>query len=397
MSRVLDSKSTKTITIALAGNANVGKSAIFNQLTGLVQETGNWSGKTVGLKVGKLQHHGFDIRIVDLPGVYSFTSYSPDEVIARNFILQDKPDVIIDVLDAVNMERNLYFTLQLKELGIPCVIAINYADIAKKKHIHLDLAMLSQLLGYPVINTIAIKGIGVHELVDAALDLISKKPEDNPSILYGPEIEGRLTLLTQSLEKSGIQIPIRWTALKLLEKDPDIQATIGHNVEIITLADKLAAELQTIHGEDSPTVIASERYSEAAQIARQISQLSEPRKKAGGFFDNLTLHPVLGYVTFVITMAAILVFVSIFGSWATTLITRLFESFNPHFTSALGLIFWNGSIVGLYAALSVALGFILPFILFWPGWPKADICPASPLCWTVRRIPWDCMVRPAFP
>jgi len=367
MSQKIPLKQNKNITIALAGNANVGKSAIFNQLTGLVQETGNWSGKTVGLKSGKLVHHGVDIRIVDLPGVYSFTSYSPDEVIARNFILQDRPDVIINVLDAVNMERNLYFTLQLKELGIPCVIAINYADIAKKKHIHLDLDMLSRLLGYPVINTIAIKGLGVHELVDAALNLIARKPEDNPSIRYGPEIESRLIQLTQALEKSAIQIPIRWTALKLLEKDVDIQATIGHNSEIISLADRLAAELQAIHGEDSPTVIASERYSEAAQIARQISQLSEPQNKSSSFFDNLTLHPVFGYVTFVITMAAILVFVSIFGGWATTLITHLFESFNPHFTGILGMIFWNGSIVGLYAALSVALGFILPFyfILAW--------------------------------
>lgn len=362
------SPAARPIIIALAGNANVGKSAIFNQLTGLEQETGNWSGKTVALKEGKLAHHGLDIQIVDLPGVYSFSSYSPDELLTRQFILNNRPDVIINVLDATSMERNLYLTLLLKELDVPCVIALNYADVARKKHLHLDLPKLSQILGCAVINTIAIKGIGVHELVDAALKLItSKAPGPSAVIYYGPEIEERVNRLTLALAESKIQYPVRWTALKLLENDPEVSAAIVNSPEIINLARSMADELAAIHREDSATVIASERYSAAAKIARQISSQTEPPKKVNDFLDNLTLHPVLGYVAFVLTMAVILVFISFFGGWMTQLITDLFESFNPQASGPLGLILWNGSLVGFYAALSVALGFILPFyfILAW--------------------------------
>jgi ferrous iron transport protein B len=361
--------SDRPIIIALAGNANVGKSAIFNQLTGLEQETGNWSGKTVAMKEGKLAHHGLDIKIVDLPGVYSFSAYSPDELMTRQFILNNQPDVLVNVLDATSMERNLYLTLLLKELGIPCVIALNYSDMARKKHLHLDLEKLSQILGFPVINTVAIKGIGVHELVDAALKIITAKAQaERPVIQYGPEIEARIERLRRALSDSKIEFPARWTALKLLENDPEITAEINlQGPGLMALAQTMRAELTAIHGEDSATVIASERYAAAAKIAGQISRQSEPARKVNDLFDNLTLHPVLGYVAFVVTMAAILIFISFFGSWVTTLITHLFESFNPHASGIIGSILWNGSVVGFYASLSVALGFILPFyfILAW--------------------------------
>ena len=115
-----------------------------------------------------LSHHGFQMKIVDLPGIYSFATYSPEEQVTREYILDGHPDVVINVIDATSLERNLFFTLQIKEMGVPVVIALNYSDIAKKKHIHLDTKLLSELLGVPVINTVAIKGIGVHELIDAA-------------------------------------------------------------------------------------------------------------------------------------------------------------------------------------------------------------------------------------
>jgi ferrous iron transport protein B len=361
----------RLITLALAGNANVGKSAIFNQLTGLVQETGNWAGKTVAVKEGTLSHHGQDFRIVDLPGVYSFAGYSPDEMITREFILKNQPDVIINVLDATSMERNLYYTLQLKEMGLPCVIALNYADIARKKHIHIDETKLSGILGYPVVNTVAIQGIGVHELVDAALQIVKEKClAPCPEIKYGPEIESRIDKISSALKESGLYSQPRWTALKLLEKDPEISRDIGRfHPDILLQVEASAAELTAIHGEDSPTIIASERYAAAAQINRQISRLSAPDHNLTGFFDNLTLHPIGGYFIFIVTMAAILVFISFFGAWISALIVSLFESFNPHASGPIGSILWNGSIVGLYAALSVAVGFILPFylILSWLG------------------------------
>ena len=141
--RARPSGGDRYVTIALAGNANVGKSAIFNQLTGLTQETGNWSGKTVGTREGTLSHHGRRFKVVDLPGVYSFTNYSTEEMLTREYILTRHPDIVINVVDATSLERNLYFTLQLIEMGVPLVIALNYADVAKKKHIHIDTELLS--------------------------------------------------------------------------------------------------------------------------------------------------------------------------------------------------------------------------------------------------------------
>ncbi len=148
-----------------------------------MQEVGNWSGKTVGTREGTLSHHGMQIKIVDLPGIYSFSTYSPEELVTREYILTQHPDVVINVLDATSLERNLYFTLQLKEMNVPLVIALNYTDIAKKKHIHTDLALLSKILQAPVINTIAIKGIGVHELVDAALEAIERNNKTGEAII----------------------------------------------------------------------------------------------------------------------------------------------------------------------------------------------------------------------
>jgi ferrous iron transport protein B len=371
MSKMDQTGKPPLITLALAGNANVGKSAIFNQLTGLVQETGNWAGKTVAIKEGKLLHHGREFKVVDMPGVYSFAGYSPDEMVTREYILKNKPDVIINVLDATSMERNLYYTLQLKEMGLACVIALNYTDIALKKHIYIDQNRLSNLTGYPVVNTVAIKGLGVHELIDAALKIVEEKCLNPcPEIKYGPEIESRITQLSRALSEAGLDSMVRWTALKLLEKDPELTADIGrHWPDILRQTNTAAGELTAIHGEESPTIIASERYTAAALISRQISQPSAPEFKLSSLFDNLASHPVGGYFVFVVTMAAILVFISIFGGWISGLVTNLFERFNPHSTGLVRMLFWNGSIIGLYAALSVALGFILPFyfILSWLG------------------------------
>jgi ferrous iron transport protein B len=363
---------SKIPTIALAGNANVGKSAIFNQLTGLAQETGNWSGKTVGVREGILSHHGMQIKIVDLPGIYSFSTYSPEEQITREYILTRNPDIVINVLDATSLERNLYFTLQLKEMNVPLVIALNYADIAKKKHIHTDNDLLGKIFQAQVIETIAIKGIGVHELVDAALTTIENGDSlaKDGHVKYGPEVESRINQVCESLKGNSLQYPLRWTAIKLLEGDNEISAVlVKENPGLISLAKTLSAEITGIHGEESSSVMAAERYTLAAKIAGQISRDSELNTRQSSRWDNLTLHPVFGYIMFLAVMAATLVFISFFGGAVTELITRLFNSLNPHLPGAVETIVWNGAVVGLYAALAVAIGFILPFffILGWLG------------------------------
>ena len=354
----------RRLTLALAGNVNVGKSTIFNQLTGLVQETGNWGGKTVEVKKGTLSHHGLQIDIIDLPGIYSFATYSPEEQITQEYILTQNPDVIINVVDATSLERNLFFTLQLKEMGQPVVLVLNYNDIARKKHINIDTALLGELLDVPVVDAIAIKGIGIHELVDAALELTAKPQKTVDTLKYGAEVEQRIQKIMDSLNETSAGTASKWVAIQLLEgKDPTFFVKGEQLSAIIPQAEKLAAELVSLHGEDISTVISAERYSLAASITERVSFRTAAVKKISSILDNIILHPFFGYFLFFLTLASILIVVSLFGGWVTGVIEGFFESFKPEIGSPAMDIFWNGGVIGFYAALIVAVGFILPFFL----------------------------------
>ena len=165
----------KKLTIALAGNPNSGKSTVFNALTGGRQHVGNWPGKTVEKKEGDCRYEDYDIQVVDLPGTYSLTAYSAEEVIARNYVIEDKPDVVVDIVDAANLERNLYLTVQIIELGVPLVVALNMSDIADARGLRIDTQKLSQgLHGTPVVRTVASKKQGVDELLKAAVQVAGK-------------------------------------------------------------------------------------------------------------------------------------------------------------------------------------------------------------------------------
>jgi ferrous iron transport protein B len=354
------------LVVALAGNANVGKSSIFNQLTGLGQIVGNWPGKTVEIAEGVLLHHGKHIKIIDLPGIYSLSTYSQEEIVSREYIALKHPDVVVNVVDATALERNLFFTLQLLEMGAPLVIALNLVDAAKKKGISIDEERLQQLLGAPVVSTIATKGIGVHEIIDAAIRQADKQSQlDKNVIRYGPEIEKRIEKLERVLAGVNIGYPLRWTAIKLLEGDSEIVSKVGEkHPDVIVAANILAAEISGIHKEPCSNVIASERYAVAARIVKEIQISQEPKKPSmSERLDSLSMHGVWGYVLMFTIMLSILMFMSLFGVWLSETLRNLFESVNPHIAGLWPDLAWNGGVVGLYATLAVALGFILPFYL----------------------------------
>jgi ferrous iron transport protein B len=354
------------LVIALAGNANVGKSSIFNQLTGLGQIIGNWPGKTVEKAEGMLLHHSKHINIIDLPGIYSLSTYSQEEIVSREYIAQGHPDVVVNVVDATALERNLFFTLQLLEMGTPLVIALNLVDAAKKKGITINEKKLQKLLNTPVVPTIATKGIGVHEIVDnAIIQATRRSPTNKNALRYGPEIETRIEKLERFLTKVELGYPPRWTAIKLLEGDSEIVNKVNQkDTTVIVAATILAGEISDIHKESCSTVIASERYAVSARIVKEVQTFKESEKPSmSERLDALSMHSVGGYVLMFTIMLSILIFMSLFGGWFSETIQNLFESVNPHISGIWPDLFWNGGVVGLYATLSVALGFILPFYL----------------------------------
>ncbi|MFW6103075.1 MAG: FeoB small GTPase domain-containing protein [Chloroflexota bacterium] len=218
--------SKRGIVVALAGNPNSGKTTVFNNLTGARQHVGNWPGVTVEKKEGKCPAGGCEIHVVDLPGVYSLTAYSPDEIVARNFIVEEKPDVVVDVVDASNLERNLYLAVQLMEIGAPLVVALNMMDQAEAREHRVDVAALSRELGVPVVPMIASQGRGTDELRDAIVAVADGAMVSKGAKLeYGREVEKEIAKLEEELKgmNLGGAYSARWVAIKLLEGDEEVE------------------------------------------------------------------------------------------------------------------------------------------------------------------------------
>jgi len=212
------------IRVALIGNPNVGKSLMFNNLTGGKAHVGNWPGKTVEKKVGVCVHRGVKMEIIDLPGTYSLTARSVDELIARDFIVEEKPDVVVDIVDASNLERNLYLTLQLLELEANVVVALNKFDVARSLGYEIDIDKLSKLLGVPVIPTVATTKEGMEELKDAIIEA-ARRERKPPRIEYGREAEEVIAAVEEAVKKDVTLVeryPTRWLAIKLLEGDEEV-------------------------------------------------------------------------------------------------------------------------------------------------------------------------------
>jgi len=215
----------REITVALIGNPNSGKTTVFNSLTGARQHVGNWPGVTVERKEGRRYYKGDTIRVVDLPGVYSLTAYSQDEVIARNFVVEEHPDVIVDVVDASNLERNLYLVVQLLEMGAPLIIALNMMDMVESRGVRIDADALSQLLGARAVPMVASRDRGTQDLLDEILAVAAGLGNANGfRFSYGRELDAEISKLEGLLSRTDLarRYSPKWLAIKLLEKDEEI-------------------------------------------------------------------------------------------------------------------------------------------------------------------------------
>ena len=368
----------KVIRMALAGNANVGKSALFNQLTGLNQRVGNWPGKTVEKAEGTLYFKGYRIEVLDLPGTYSLSAYSQEELVAREYIAVERPDVVVNVVDASALERNLYLTLQLLELEAPMVVALNQVDFAAKRGIRIDHRALSELLGVPVVPTVAITGKGLKELLEAAINVAEGRVKRRPApFKYKEDVEKRIEELRKAIEaklgRQGLGYPPRWVAIKLLERDPQVEEIVASapgGAEVIALARKLADELEELHGSPSPVVMASERYAIASLIARAVSTfVRRPRLTLEERLDAITCHRVLGYGLLALTALGMFALIFMLGGFLSGLMEEAFEAYViPWLTAVLGpgLPGWaldlmcDGFLAGLVGGLAIVLPYLLP-------------------------------------
>lgn len=298
--------SKKEIKVAVAGNPNTGKSTLINAIAGTRLNVGNWPGVTVEKKEAQFEYKNVKINLIDLPGIYSLSPYSQEEIIARDFLVHEKPDVIINVVDATNLERNLYLTVQLSELGIPIIMALNIHDEAKRKGIKIDIKSLESLLNIKVIPTVATKKEGIINLMDEVLSILSEGKQRLPySLSYGEEIEGALKNLKEIILRSIPYVFSRyqenWILLKVLEGDERVIKEI--NLKITDEIVKLRKNLENIYGEDIESILTNVRYGIASGVAHQVLDKKESTKiDITEKIDKIVLNRYLGMPIFLITM-----------------------------------------------------------------------------------------------
>lgn len=359
----------KKLNVVLAGQANVGKSVIFNYLTGLHQHIGNWAGKTVEKAEGTLHYEGYTIDILDLPGIYSLSTYSLEEIISREYIASKKPDFIINVVDATHLERNLIFTLQLLELERPMVMALNMANLLKGKGVKINTSKLEKILGIKSVLVEAVYGKGINKCLDCGLRIINKDFPKQP-LKYGKEIEKRIEVIIDSLNDIKTDYPKRWITIKLLEKDSQVEKMVEkQKPEILEKVKFLCSELEKIHGHDSSIIIADERCHLVSRIIKESVEIRKPKKiSLGERLDNMTGHRIWGYPIMMAIFGLVFVFIFQFGNHLSSLLEKNLLGWKTGFQNIFGISFlssltWS-SIDSIFALVGIVLPYIFPFYLF---------------------------------
>ena len=353
-----------SVTIALAGNPNCGKTTMFNALTGANQYVGNWPGVTVEKKEGKLKNQK-DVTVTDLPGIYSLSPYTLEEVVSRDYLLKEKPDVIIDLVDATNIERNLYLATQLLEIGIPVVIALNMVDLLKKNNIHINVKGLSSALGCPIVETSALKGTGLKEVVDEAIKCANQHRVPSKQMEFPKAVEKAVNEIEGLVPAKISEENRRWYAVKLLERDSKVKEGLSLPASAQSRIEEIASELEKAEDDDTESIVTDGRYQYIQKVVSANVKRSGNKMTVSDKIDRIVTNRVLGLPIFILTMF-IVYYVSV-----TTVGTMVTDWTNDSFVGTIqsvvsdglgnaGVADWLVSLVsdGIIGGLGAVLGFV---------------------------------------
>ena len=353
-----------SVTIALAGNPNCGKTTMFNALTGANQYVGNWPGVTVEKKEGKLKNQK-DVTVTDLPGIYSLSPYTLEEVVSRDYLLKEKPDVIIDLVDATNIERNLYLATQLLEIGIPVVIALNMVDLLKKNNIHINVKGLSSALGCPIVETSALKGTGLKEVVDEAIKCANQHRVPSKQMEFPKAVEKAVNEIERLVPANISEENKRWYAVKLLERDSKVKEGLNLPASAQSKIEEIASNLEKAEDDDTESIVTDGRYQYIQKVVSANVKRSGNKMTVSDKIDRIVTNRILGLPIFILTMF-IVYYVSV-----TTVGTMVTDWTNDSFVGGIqgvvsdglgnaGVADWLISLVsdGIIGGLGAVLGFV---------------------------------------
>lgn len=356
------------IKIALAGNPNCGKTTMFNALTGANQYVGNWPGVTVEKKEGKLKgkrRKEEDVIVTDLPGIYSLSPYTLEEVVSRDYLLKEDPDVIIDMVDATNIERNLYLTTQLIETGVPVVIALNMADLLEKRGIQIDVSRLSERMGCPVVETSALKGEGLEKLIDTAVKTAEKRGDVHPEPIFSEELEKAVAAVENMLASSVEEGKRRWYAVKILENDSKVIESMSLSVSLRATADDLRKGLEAKHDDDIESIVTDERYQFIQKVSAAAVKKGKEKMTVSDKIDRIVTNRILGIPIFMAVMFLVYyVSVSTVGTmvtdWTNDTFVGAIQSAVGTFLAGIGTNEMVISLVvdGVIGGVGAVLGFV---------------------------------------
>lgn len=311
------------IKIGLAGNPNCGKTTLFNLLTGSNQYVGNWSGVTVERKEGILKNHN-NITITDLPGIYSLSPYSPEEVVARNYLVNEKPNVIINIVDGTKLERNLYLTLQLMEIGVPIVVAINMMDVVRKNGGKIYIEKLSKMLGIKVIEISALKNLGIDNLISTAIQVANNKTSPPKFMRYNSNVENTLQYIESKINNNSIKEKSRYYSVKIFEKDKYILNSLNLNLETINKINSKINSCEELYNDESVALIINDRYKFVEVLLSNCYSAGSKSSDSSNKVDNILLGKYTAIPIFVLIIFLIYyISVSLVGNFTSDFITSV--------------------------------------------------------------------------